>query len=201
MGGVMLEWNPEKILVDFYSDADLRTALRQALFVHADWRLFNRGELSEQDLVQRVAGRSRRPADELCALLDSMRESLQTKPATVNLLRSLQRRGIPLYCLSDMPVTVYRYLRQRHDFWDAFSGIVISAEVRLLKPEPAIFEHLLTRYRLNPAETVFIDDLAANVDSARASGMQAIQFRDIGQVERELLPLLAASSASSSNSS
>lgn len=187
----MLEWNPEKILADFYADAGMRTIMRQALFVHADWRLFNRGQLSEPELVQRVAGRSQRPAAELAALLDLMRESLVTKPATLSLLRSLQRRGIPLYCLSDMPVTVYRYLRERHDFWEAFSGIVISAEVQLLKPEPAIFAHLLQRYGLEASETVFIDDLSVNTDAARAIGMQAIQFLDIAQVERELSALLA----------
>ena len=190
MGGVVLEWNPEKILADFYTEAPLRSVLRHALFLHPDWRSFNRGGMEEADLVQRVALRSERPPQELAALLDSMRESLVTKPATVELLRSLQRRGIPLYCLSDMPLSVYRYLRARHDFWDAFSGIVISAEVGLLKPEPAIYRHLLTHHQLEPLRTVFIDDLPGNADGARACGMRAIQFHDIEQVRKELLPLL-----------
>ena len=190
MGGVVLEWNPEKILADFYTKAPLRSTLRHALFLHPDWRAFNRGEMEETDLLQRVALRSERPLAELTGLLDSMRESLATKPATLELLRSLQRRGIPLYCLSDMPAGVYLYLRQRHDFWDAFSGIVISAQVRLLKPEPAIYRHLLTHHGLEAARTVFIDDLPGNVEGARACGMRAIQFRDIDQVRAELMPLL-----------
>jgi HAD superfamily hydrolase (TIGR01509 family) len=190
MGGVVLEWNPEKILADFYTEAPLRQALRQALFLHPDWRAFNRGELEEAELLQRVAERSLRPGEELTALLDSMRESLATKPETVELLRSLQRRGIALYCLSDMPHSVYDYLRRRHDFWDAFRGIVISAHVKLLKPEPAIFRHLLDQHGLEPARTVFIDDLPGNVDGARACGMRAIQFQTIEQVRAELLPLL-----------
>jgi putative hydrolase of the HAD superfamily len=190
MGGVVLEWNPENILAGFYADANSRATLRQSLFQHPDWRLFNRGQIEEPELLERTVERTRRSGDELTALLAAARESLQAKPATVALLRSLQRRGIPLYCLSDMPVSVYRYLRERHDFWDAFSGIVISAQVQLLKPEPAIFAHLLSRYGLQASETVFIDDLSANTDGARASGMHAIQFLDIEQVERELLPLL-----------
>ena len=190
MGGVVLEWNPEKILADFYTEAPLRSTLRHALFLHPDWKAFNRGEMEEQDLLQRVALRSDRPLGELTALLDSMRESLVTKPATVELLRSLQRRGIPLYCLSDMPSPVYDYLRQRHDFWDAFRGIVISAHVRLLKPDPAIYRHLLAHHGLEPARTVFIDDLPGNVEGARACGMRAIQFQNIAQVRAELAPLI-----------
>ncbi len=190
MGGVVLEWNPERILTDFYTDIGLRSTLKKALFLHPDWRLLNRGQMTEPDLVARVAERSGRPVEELAALLDSMRESLVTKPDTLRLLRSLQGRGIPLYCLSDMPLEVYAYLRRRHDFWDAFRGIVISAEVQLMKPEPAVFEHLLSRYQLRATECVFIDDLAINTEGARASGIHAIQFQDISQVERELLPLL-----------
>ena len=190
MGGVVLDWNPEKILADFYQVATLRSGLRQALFLHADWRAFNRGDLEETDLLQRVSLRCERPLEELTALLDSMRESLVTKPATVELLRSLQQRGIPLFCLSDMPLSVYRYLQARHDFWDAFTGIVISAEVQLLKPEPAIYRHLLQTYGLEAARTVFIDDLPHNVEGARACGMRAIQFHDIDQVRRELTSLL-----------
>jgi FMN phosphatase YigB (HAD superfamily) len=190
MGGVVLEWNPEKILADFYAEEALRVALRSALFHNADWRAFNRGELDDADLLRRAAQRSGRPLPELEALLDSMRESLVTKPATVELLRTLQRRAIPLYCLSDMPRSVYRHLRGRHDFWDLFSGIVISSEVRLLKPEPAIYRHLLDRHGLEAARTAFIDDLPANAEGARACGMHAIQFRDIEQVRRELFELL-----------
>jgi HAD superfamily hydrolase (TIGR01509 family) len=190
MGGVVLEWNPQKILADFYADAPLRSRLHEALFLHPDWREFNRGDLQEAALLRRAALRSGRPLPELAALLDSMRESLVTKPETVELLRGLQGRGIALYCLSDMPLSVYRYLRQRHDFWDAFSGIVISAEVRLLKPEPAIYRHLLSSHGLDAARTVFIDDLPGNAAGARACGMHAIQFHDIEQVRRELSALL-----------
>ncbi len=191
IGGVVVDWSPENILAAFYADEESRAALRQSLFLHPDWRSFNRGQIEEPELLARVAARTRRSGAELASLLAAMRESLQAKPATVALLRSLQRRGVPLYCLSDMPASVYRYLRGRHDFWDAFSGIVISAHVQLLKPEPAIFAHLLQQHGLDAAETVFIDDLQVNTDAARASGMQAIRFQEIAQVERELLPLLA----------
>ena len=190
LGGVLLEWSPERILGDFYPEAAQRALLKQALFLHPDWALLDRGDLGEAELLERVAARTQRPMAELTALLDAMRASLEVKPATLELVRELERRGVPLYVLSNMSVSVYQYLRRRHDFWDAFRGIVISGEVRLAKPEPAVFEHLLTRHGLRAAETVFIDDMSLNTEAARGVGMRAIQFRDAAQCARELALLL-----------
>jgi putative hydrolase of the HAD superfamily len=191
LGGVLLDWNPDKILQGFYSDPALRTLLKDELFLHPDWRAHNRGTLRESALIESVHRRTARPAAEVSALLRAIRESLVTKPETVALLRSLHRRGIPLYCLSDMPVTVYAHVRLRHEFWDAFSGIVISGEVKMMKPEREVFEHLLTRFKLDRRQTVFVDDLPLNIEGARAVGLHAIQFRDAAQCAQDLDALMA----------
>jgi len=108
----------------------------------------------------------------------------------VALLRELRARGLKLYGLSNMSATIFAYLDGRHDFFKIFDGIVVSAAVKLLKPEPAIYEHLRERFELNFAESVFIDDLERNVDSARRVGLRAIQFTSTDQVRRELAALL-----------
>jgi putative hydrolase of the HAD superfamily len=89
-----------------------------------------------------------------------------------------------------MPASVYTHLRQRHNFWDAFSGIVISGEVQMMKPEPEVFVHLLSTFNLRAQECVFIDDLPANIESARRVGLQAIWFKDAAQCRRELDQIL-----------
>ena len=89
--------------------------------------------------------------------------------------------------LGAKPMSLYHYVRNKDEIFD---GIVVSAAVKLLKPEPAIYEHLRERFELNFAESVFIDDLERNVDSARRVGLQAIQFTSTDQVRRELAALL-----------
>jgi len=190
LGGVLLEWNPAKILADFYADPQLRRLLKESLFGHADWLALDRGTLNEEELLARAEQRTGRPAAELAALHAAMRESLHAKPDTVALLDRLHARRIPLYCLSNMSASVYAHLRLRHDFWDRFRGIVISGEIQLLKPEAEIFTHLLERFGLEARETVFIDDIVANVEGARAVGLHAIQFVDAADCERQLKPLL-----------
>jgi FMN phosphatase YigB (HAD superfamily) len=190
LGGVVLEWNPDQILSRFQKDPDLRILLRQALFGHADWHQFDRGGLSEREVIDRMEARIGRPRGELIAIVDAVRESLVEKPDTLELIRELQRRAVPLYCLSNMPASIYAHLRIRHDFWDVFRGIVISGEVRMVKPEPQVFAHLLERYDLRAAESIFIDDLAVNIQAARDVGLHTILFRDAAQCRHELAALL-----------
>jgi HAD superfamily hydrolase (TIGR01509 family) len=61
--------------------------------------------------------------------------------------------------------------------------------VKLIKPEPEIYRLAIERFGIEPSQTVFIDDLAANVTMARAQGWHAIQFITAAQVEADLAAL------------
>ena len=63
---------------------------------------------------------------------------------------------------------------------------ILSCTVHTVKPYPAIYAHLLTRYGLIPEETVFVDDTQVNLDGARAYGIHTILFQSREQVLREL---------------
>ncbi len=192
LGGVILEWNSDLILERFYSDLDVRVAVKAGLFQHADWLQMDRGMLTESEVIPRVTKRTGRPAAELTELFDAVRTSLRPKPDTVALIERLAHSCVPLYCLSNMPARTFAYLRERHAFWPRFRGIVISGEIKMMKPEREIFEYLLDRFDLDPAETVFVDDHQPNIEAAQAMGLHTVLFRDARQCELELQPLLAA---------
>jgi putative hydrolase of the HAD superfamily len=190
LGGVVFDWNPDHIVSRVQPVPELRAALKEALFGHADWRMFDRGTLTEPELIQRLQLRLGSTQAQVEAILDAVRNSLVEKPETLKLMRTLQGQGTPLYCLSNMPGSIYSHLRQRHSFWDVFSGIVISGEVQMMKPEPEVFMHLLATFGLRAEESVFIDDLAANIESARQVGLHTICFKDADQCRRELEQIL-----------
>ena len=192
IGGVILEWNPDVILRSYTDDAELRATLRAALFEHPDWLQLDRGTLTETDVLARLETRTRIPRTKFAGLLDAVRASLKPKMATLALLESLAQRQVPLYCLSNMSAVTFAHLREQHVFWERFRGIVISGEVKMMKPEPEIYEYLLRRYGISASETIFIDDHPANVRGARAIGLRTILFRDARQCERELDELLDA---------
>jgi len=191
LGGVVLEWSPDRILAGYYADPEVRAVIKTAMFRHPDWLEWDRGTLNEAEMLVRVADRTGRSAQELEGLLAAVHQSLHAKADTVALLRRLAERGVPLYCLSNMSSATFQYLRQRHSFWDLFRGVVISGEVRMMKPEREIFEYLLDRYGLSAAESIFVDDVAANVEGAQAAGLRAVWFRSAAQCENELELMLA----------
>lgn len=186
IGGVLVPWNPAAVLRDFYPDARLHAPILEAVYRHPDWQALDEGTLDETLAIQRMAQRSGRAPAEMRRLMQATRDSLQPIEASWQLVRTLHRQGVPLYCLSNMPQRTFDQLRERIADWSLFSGLVISGCEKLIKPDPAIFELIVSRHRLEPSRTVFIDDLAANAAAARACGLHAIVFEDASQCARAL---------------
>ena len=192
LGGVVVHWDSGKILEHYYADPDIRTVINQSLFQHPDWLELDRGTLLEAEAIERLQQRCHRPREELAGLFEAVRRSLRPNPATVELLEALARRKVPLYCLSNMPARTFAYLQERHHFFGVFQGIVISGEVKMVKPDRAIFDYLLDRYRLKASQTAFVDDHPANIEAATALGLRAVWFRDAEQCRADLNTLLGS---------
>jgi putative hydrolase of the HAD superfamily len=189
-GGVLLRWQPQEIIDAFYATEELRGALSRNVFRHPDWIEMDRGSLAEDAAVDRFAARMNRPVQEMQALLQLVRESLVPLPGTVELVHELAGRGVPLYGLSNMPESTFTYLAGRYDHWKVFQGIVISGKVKLIKPDPAIFEYICRQHQLKPSQTIFVDDHSPNVEVAEKLGFRTILFRDAERCARDVNTLL-----------
>jgi putative hydrolase of the HAD superfamily len=88
----------------------------------------------------------------------------------------LQRSGIPTGILSNMPDAMEAGLRARHHWIEAFNHHTWSHALNLAKPEPAIYLRAAEGLRTAPANILFIDDKAENIEAALAVGMQAIHY-------------------------
>jgi 2-haloacid dehalogenase len=64
--------------------------------------------------------------------------------------------------------------------------VLLSGEARLLKPDPRIFQLLFEKYDIDPADAVYLDDHARNVETARALGMRGMHFTDAAMLREEL---------------
>jgi putative hydrolase of the HAD superfamily len=101
-------------------------------------------------------------------------------------LRQLRHGGIKAGLLSNMPPAMISHLRENFDWLDLFDFTTFSAEVRLIKPDRAIYEHTLRGLGVKPEETLFVDDREVNVQAARDLGIHAVQFRSIEQLRKDL---------------
>jgi len=198
-GAVLFRWQPAQLVARTFPHraATLEAAhqLARAIFSHEDWHAFDGGLVEMDEVVQRTAQRLDLPHSPLHALVASIEVELAPMPDTVDILDQLvqrrsQRTDLRLYYLSSMPIPYARALEQRHAFLTWFDGGIFSGDVKLTKPDPAIYELLESRYALVPTHTVFIDDLPANVACAQARGWTGIHFESAAQLQQALLPLL-----------
>jgi putative hydrolase of the HAD superfamily len=185
-GGVLVRWAPQEIINNFYVDEPLRELAKSAIFRHPDWLEMDRGMLNEDDAARRFSERMGRPVDEMAVLLANVRESLTPIPETIELLHDFAEAGMPLYGLSNMPWSTFEFLRARDPHWSLFRGVVISGEVKMIKPDAKIFEHIARTYDLDPAESLFLDDLQPNIEAAKRAGFQAMLFDDPQRCSAEL---------------
>lgn len=190
-GAVLIRWNPRAIIDGFYDDAALRERLRSEVFAHPDWLEMDRGSFDEDAAAERFAQRMGRPVAEMHALLRHVDASLSPIEESFAIIADLKRRGIPVYGLSNMPPQRMNYLRERFAHWSALDGMVISGEVKLVKPDPAIYRLLCARFAIAPRQSVFIDDLLPNVQAAQALGFHGVHFQSPEQCARELDALFA----------
>lgn len=95
---------------------------------------------------------------------------------SVALLERLLAAGIPVYAITNFATDTFAEAQARFPFLTRFRDVVVSGEVRLVKPDPAIYRILLDRNRLDPTRSLFIDDSPANVAGAQAVGMRAHHF-------------------------
>lgn len=85
-------------------------------------------------------------------------------------------------------------LQTEYPIADAFDELVISGEVGVMKPHPAIYLLAAERLGVQPGEAVFVDDFEQNIAGARQVGMQAVHFRSREQTLEALNQLLSPTS-------
>ena len=117
-------------------------------------------------------------------------------PAMVEWLKQIHASGVKTALLSNMPHEMIDSVRRKFSWLEHFDHITFSAEVRMVKPEPAIYEHSLRGVRAPASEALFVDDKDPNVQGARAVGMGAVQFQSVAQFRNDLalmgFPILPA---------
>jgi 2-haloacid dehalogenase len=189
LGGVLIDWNPRYLYRQLFDD--------EAAMEHFLAEVCSPAWNEQQD-----AGRPWHEAiDSLSArfpahtsLIRAYRERWEDMlggplQGTVAILHALRARGVRLCALTNWSHDTFVIARQRYAFLQIFEDIVVSGTERLIKPDPAIFQLLLTRNGIDPTRAVYIDDTQRHVDAAKALGLGGLLFRDAPGLHRELAAL------------
>lgn len=180
IGNVICEWNPRRLIGQALPGSSYQQAF-DATIGHPDWQALDRGTLSLEDAIHRAQQRTDLNAGGIAQIYHGAPASLRPVAGIGDAIRLARDAGLSLYVLSNMPTHSWNWLSSQYDFWSVFQGIVVSCEVKLLKPEPEIYRYLLKTWQLNATETLFIDDLPANIEAAKAEGMQGLVMKSPSQ--------------------
>ena len=176
LGNVLIEWNSEKILTYFEPEKERQQVLRQVIFESGVWHQTDRGERSLKEACE-----------EVLAQLDvsyhsAVKNILYHWYEVVHVYSDLQERirlwadqNYRIYILSTTCEIFYHIEKAGLlPIYPLLSGYILSSEVGVVKPEVEIYQKLLKKYNLNPVESVFIDDIQANLDTAAELGFETI---------------------------
>ncbi len=169
---------------------------------------YDRGTLSAEEYWRQLAAQTQTSID--AGQIEFLRELeveiwSRMDPHMLDWVRQLRLAGIKTGLLSNMPLDLATHVRTNCQWIENLDFKTLSAEVRLIKPDPAIYEYTLRGLGVAAAEALFVDDREINVRAARQLGIHAIEFNSIAQLKKELealsfpiLPNAAESSAVSS---
>jgi 2-haloacid dehalogenase len=189
LGGVLLDWDPRHLYRRLIGDQASLDDFLSRICTPQWHRAHDLGADTEQS-CRELARLHPEHADLIMAWADHGDEMVAGQiDAGVAVLADVKATGTRCFALSNMERDKYQLRRSAYSFFGMFDGCVISGVEGAAKPESKIFEILLSRYRLEPRATVFIDDMARNVVAARELGIVALEYSTADQLRRDLLGL------------
>ena len=185
IGGVLADFRPDRVMEALRFSEEAKEAFRREIFSRV-WLDCDRIPYDDGEI--RALFKAAVPGfeAEVDRLWDGLAPITRELPYAQEWLRSLKARGYRIYVLSNYGKRSFEINSPRYGFLALTDGQLISYELRQLKPEPEIYLSLCARFGLRPEESVFIDDVPANVEAAERLGFAGIVFASYERAAAEL---------------
>ncbi len=174
LGNVLLSFVPSEYLIKKNYPDNIRNTILRDIFQSTEWKMLDNGDITVPEAIESIAAKSSLKREEIALVFNFRRDIMFPLDDNAKLLPELRKQGYKLYYLSNFPLDVFQEIKNDFYFFRHFDGGIISAEVRLSKPDIRFYEYLIGKYSLNPSESLFIDDVEENVRAAEKAGMKAM---------------------------
>ncbi len=186
LGNVLISFVPSEFFKKKNYPENIRNIILAEVFNSPEWMLLDNGEISVGEAVESISRKSSLKREEIDLIFSFRTEIMFPLDNNVRLLPALKKQGLRLYYLSNFPLDVFEQIKNDYYFFRYFDGGIISSEVKLSKPDIRIFRLLLDRFSLSPEETLFIDDIEANVNAALKTGMKGMTTFGSAKIAEDL---------------
>ena len=186
IGGVLLDWSPTYLYADLIPDEGQRTHFLTKVATPA----WNHQQDEGRPWAEAVA--------ELTSLHPEHAEWIEAYDTgwlkmvkgvfedTAAVLTEIRALGLPTYALTNFSGEKWEIAKDAFPILTQFDGEVVSGIEQTVKPDEKIYRILIDRFDLDPARTFYTDDMAYNVDGARAVGLDAEVFTGAADLRTQL---------------
>ncbi|WP_152287356.1 HAD family hydrolase [Flavicella marina] len=188
LGGVFIDYNPEYYYRTIFKNDSKKMQWFLENVCTPEWNI-------EQDAGRTIEEANRikiaeHPTyeKEIRSFYENWRTMCKgTYQGTLDIFEAIKNSGkYNYYALTNFSAETWPIATEMFPYLNTFQGVVVSGHVKMRKPFAPIYEHLLTKYDINPTTAVFIDDSLPNIEMAKELGIHGIHFQSPEQLKREL---------------
>jgi 2-haloacid dehalogenase len=188
IGNVLVEWQPER-----YFDRVYGAERCQRMFAEVDLHGMNLMLDSGADWQSTVYDWADRYPEWDREIRDWYDNWIQLAapliPQSLRQMRALKRKGVPVFALTNFGAQSFAYAQGEYVFLSEFDRAYVSGRMKLIKPDPAIYEAVEVDCGLAPQSLFFTDDRLENIEAAKARGWQTHLFEGPAGLARRLVEL------------
>ena len=189
IGNVLTDFRWEQFLAGKgFDEAQIRR-IAKASILSPTWAELDRGVWSFEEVMAGFVKNDPELEEEFHKAFDDMTDIVTIRDYAVDWVKELKKKGFSVYFLSNFSEKIERECERGLAFRNEMDGGILSWNVKLIKPDPAFYQLLLSRYSLVPEECVFVDDLVANVEAGKSVGIHGIVFETPQQAWNGLMAL------------
>jgi 2-haloacid dehalogenase len=187
VGNVLYGWDPDAFLVRQIADDEARLRLIEEVDIYG-WHETLDGGRPYDEAAAELSEKFPEYAALIAAWGERFGETITDPvPGVHEIVAELDEKGVPLFAITNFSADFWKPFHAKEKaFFSRFRDIVVSGEVKLLKPDSAIYYLALDRFRLRPGEALLVDDRRMNIFGAEAVGMKAHLFTDAADLRARL---------------
>ena len=186
-GGVLINWDPHHLFNKYFSNDEQAVDSFLAEINFATWNLSQDKGYPFASAVIDLSAQFPQYAHLIHAYDEEWEQSITgVIPETVDILKRLKKDGYRLYGLTNWSAEKFALVKHKYEAFNLFESIMVSGEVKLIKPDPAIFRLLLQKIQRKPQECLLIDDSLPNIETAQKMGFAIHHFSSPARLEAAL---------------
>ena len=178
LGNVLVKFNANELVQHFFDEGQDEV---KAFYFNSLWNEYDQGLVSIDEMIQKGVEKFPDLASNIVDLMQNWTKFVIPLKKNIEYIQTLKELGYKVYILSNIPEDDTKYLKSLGVF-DHIDGAVFSYQVKLIKPDPRIFEILLDTYDLKACESLFLDDRNENCLAAKNLGFETIEVKQYDKV-------------------